>query len=98
MPAKTVSTQLDTILTTEIGNLIGLFEVPHALLRVNHTRFHIVLGCDAAELLIDKIYLILVRHVALIYCDANHEIILVSVLHSHVGIWVNGSAPLCPNT
>ena len=32
VPAKAVATQFDTILTAEVGNLVGPFKVPYALL------------------------------------------------------------------
>ena len=51
VPYQAVTAHLDTVLTAEICNGIGLFQTPYARLRMNLTRLHAVLSSDAVELL-----------------------------------------------
>ena len=97
VPAQAVAAHLDTVLAAEVGNLVGLLEVPDTLLRVNLTGFPVVLGGNAVELLLDECLLGLVADVALVECHTDGEVILVGILQSYIITWVNLSE-LCPCT
>ena len=98
MPAEAVTTQLDTVLTAEVGNLIGLLEVPYTLFRMQLTGLHIVLGSDTAKLTFYQSNLAVIANVALVEGNANQEIILVGILQFYRRIGIGGRAPLCPRT
>ena len=98
MPAQAVATQFDTILSAEVSNLVSLFKVPYALLRMQHTGFHVVLSSNAAEFGLHQINLVSISDVTLIQCNTNHKVVLVGILQLHGGIWINRCTPLCPRT
>ena len=95
VPAEAVAAHLDTVLTAEVGNLVGLLKVPHALLRVQLSGFHVVLGGHAVELFQDEFLLCVVANVALVQCHADSEIVLVGIFQSYVCSWVGTLSELC---
>ena len=95
VPAEAVTTHLDTVLTTEIGDTVSQTEVPLTLCGVDLTWFPGVLSGDAVELLLDKLHLSRIRHVGLVHCYTNGEVVLVGILQSWACRIVNGASPLC---
>ena len=89
-----MTTHFDAILTAEVSDLVGLLEVPDALLRVDLTGLPVVLGGDAVELLLDDLDLCGIRDVVLIDSHTDGEIILVGVLQSGASEIVHGATPL----
>ena len=88
VPAEAMSTHLDAVLATEVGNFVGFFPVPDTLLGMYLAGFHVVLGGDGVELLFDESNLIGIRHIALVHSDANREEIFVGVLHATWHLWL----------
>ena len=95
VPAQAVAAHLDAVLAAEVGYLVGLLEVPHALLRVDLSRLPVVFSCDAVEILLDECNLSLIADIALVDCYADGEVVLVGILQPDVGPGVN-LPPLCP--
>ena len=91
-----MATQFDAVLTTEIGNLVGLLPVPLTLLGMQFTWLHVVLGSDAVELSLHQINLVVIAHITLVEGYTNHEVVLVSVFQFHSWIRILGGSPLCP--
>ena len=96
VPTEAMTTQLDAVLTAEVGNLIGFFPVPLSLLGMQLAGLHVVLSCDAVELALDQTYLVVIAHVTLVEGDANHEVVLVGIFQFDIRIGVCGCASLCP--
>ena len=80
MPHKAVTTELDTVLTAEVCNLVRIRPSVFSFPGLGHNWLHVVLSGDAVELLLDKGYLLRSGDIPLIDSNANHEIILVGVL------------------
>ena len=97
MPAKTVTTHLDTVLTAEISNLVGTLKVPHAFLRMNLTGLPVVLGSHTVELLEDECLLCIITHIALVQRYTNGKITLVGIFQSYILSGIN-LTPLCKCT
>ena len=96
VPAQAMAAHLDTVLTAEVGNLVGTLEVPDTLLRMNLTGLPVVLSRYAVELLLHESFLSLVADVALVKCNTNGEILFVGIFQTYVSPWVD-LTPLCPN-
>ena len=93
-----MSTQFDTVLTTEVGNLVGLFEVPYTLFGMQLAGLHIILSSDTAKLSLHQSNLVVIAYVTLIQGNANHEVILIGILQFYIRIRISRCSPLCPRT
>ena len=80
VPAKTVTTQRNIVLTAEVGDLVRILPVPLTFTRLKRNRLHVILCSDAVEILLDKSDLIRIRYISHIDSHSYSEIILVSVL------------------
>ena len=88
MPQEIVTTQLDTVLAAEVGNLVCILPVPHTLFGMNHTGFHVVLSSNAVELLFHQRNLLGLCDVTLVHCHTYHKVILVGILEGDVlNLW-----------
>ena len=94
VPAQTVTTHLDTVLTTEVGNAVSQTEIPHTLFRMNLAWFPSILSCHAAKLFLDNCSLNRIRDIELVHSHTNGEIIFVSLLQSRACRVVNRTSPL----
>jgi hypothetical protein len=89
-----VTAHLDTVLTAEVSNLVGLLKVPYTLLRMNLTGLPVVLGSYTVELLDDKSLLSIITYIALVQRYTNGKIILVGILQADILSGIN-LTPLC---
>ena len=89
-----MTTHLDTVLTTEVGNLVGTLEIPHALLRMNFTGLPVVLGSHTIELLDDEGFLGIITNITLVQRYTNGKITLVGIFQANILSGVN-LTPLC---
>ena len=94
MPAEAVTTQLNTVLTAEVGDLVSFLKVPHALFRMQFTGLHIVFGSNTAKFALNQSYLVVITYVALVKGNANQEVILIGILQFYGWIRIGGCAPL----
>ena len=90
-----MSTHLYTVLTAEVGYLIGLFKIPDALFRMYLAWLPVVLGSDAVELLLDDCNLCGIRHISLIDSHTDCEVILIGIFQSGACRVVYRAPPLC---
>ena len=79
MPHQAVAAQLDTILAGKVGNAVGPLPVELSLPGLRGFGLHVVLGSYAAELSLDQSLLLSVGHIALVYGNANQEVVLVDI-------------------
>ena len=82
VPHQCVTTQLDTVSTSEISDAVGILPVELTLTWFCGFRLHVVLSCNAVELLLDQSDLLGVSNIALINGNTNHEIVLIDVFQS----------------
>ena len=82
MPHQAMSTKLDTVLPTEISDTVCPLPTEFTLVGLSRFRFHIVLSCDAVELLTEEVLLLGVGDISLVHGYADHEILLVNVLQT----------------
>ena len=82
MPHKAMAAELDTVLTAEVCDLVGILPGVLTSPGLGHDRLHVVLSGDAVELLLKQRYLLRSGDIPLIDCNANHEIVLVGVLEA----------------
>ena len=94
MPAEAVATQLDAILTAEVGDAVGTVPVPYAFSRMNRNRLHVVLCGDAVILFFDDRSLCRIGQVALVHGHSNRKVVFIGVFQSCV-ILRNTRLPLC---
>jgi len=80
VPAETVATKRDVVLAAEISDLVGILPVPLAFARLERNRFHVILGSNAVEILLDEGNLIRISHIPHIDSYSDCKIVLVSVL------------------
>ena len=84
VPSKTVTTELDFILTAEISDAVSLCPVPHTISRMDRDWLHVVLSSDTVKLRLDKSLLLWHTDVTLIDSDTDTKIILVCLLQTCV--------------
>ena len=75
-----MATELDAVLTCEIGDAVSLLPVEYAFLGLGRLGLHGILGGNAVELPLDEGHLIGIGDIAVIDSDTDHEIVLVGVL------------------
>ena len=82
MPHQAVTTHLDAVLATEIGNTVGIVPIELSLGRLCGLRLHIVFSRYAVKLLFDKSLLLSICYITLINGDSDFEIVLVGIFQS----------------
>ena len=97
VPAQTVTTHLDTVLTAEVSNLVGFLKVPNALLRMDFAWFPVILGSHTVKLLLDNLDLSGISHIRLIDSHTNREVILIGILQTRTCGIIYRASPLCKN-
>ena len=75
-----MSAERNVVLAAEVCDLVGILPVPLAFAWLERNNLHVVLSCDAVEVLLDKSDLIRICNVVDVYCNTYSEVILVSVL------------------
>ena len=84
MPAEAVATQLDAVLSAEVGDAVGTVPVPHTFSRMNRNRLHVVLRRDAVVLFFDDRSLCRIGQVALVHGHSNRKVVFIGVFQSCV--------------
>ncbi len=95
VPAKAVSTQLNAVLAGEVSDAVGSTPVPFAFLRLQHTRFHVVLSRHAVKLLAYKCSLFRHADVKPVDSDTDFEVVLISFLQCRIAGFSLWSSKLC---
>ena len=60
--------------------------------------FHVILGSDTVKLGLYQIYLVIIAYITLIESNANHKVILVSILQFYGWVRIGRCTPLSPQT